>query len=722
MNPKESPLLDTMAPAPGQHTWVTKPDGFRGAMHRHFTNVYKSTGHFSDLPTGNRMPPQVLSKGSVFHSCGNFERPSIHVNSEEPPDEFGTSMEPLDPKNGNYQLRPDRGLKKGPFKSKSGEKMEEGKQKDDLGENIDTALSQFEGGLRPVMAPWRVSQNMSLTKPANKAAADIDATMDSANRRVYPATQRWDSNHSSPQLKPAKQVHSFQDINHGRHPGGEMEPDYGHQEVRQDFMQQGGHHPHQFQQTHDGDEELLSPGSSKQNNRHQYETEAVLEEDHGSNDGDSGDQADERDDYHRNPHMGNQGFDDHGQMVQNSWEYHGQQNQELEQQTQRMGTSGAKQQSASAGILKVHSLNSQDTGEPVYAGTSQPPIFMSIGNVGHGQVKSRLNSRMHSPFNGFSQGGDQPHQEDTWNMNPSVGPFMQGGMAPPAQFGEEDLIPEEQNFESNHQNMGLVTNKEYNQPIDPRSPRKGLSPKGRESYFTDLTKKCRDILLNKKSSKKQDQSTFVEDQPTIEKVYQEFSLSQLFELSRESKESSILVQGYLEAKRSTNPHQLDQVAEFLCNKGDDLLLDKFGNYVMQHLVVIHKPSRDQIASQTLHHFIRYAEDEYGSRIMQKLCSECSEYCKKALDKFRVNFNQLIKNITGSILLSKLISKSKSEQWYSWTIDILSKETDLLKKAYFNRMLSTLVTCCSETVLARIVEMIKQQIWILMNDKFGNYVL
>jgi hypothetical protein len=56
------------------------------------------------------------------------------------------------------------------------------------------------------------------------------------------------------------------------------------------------------------------------------------------------------------------------------------------------------------------------------------------------------------------------------------------------------------------------------------------------------------------------------------------------------------------------------------------------------------------------------------------------------------------------------------------LGILDTNKDYLRKAYFNRMLSTLVSCCSEHMLDQVVAQIKNHIWVLMNDKFGNYVL
>ena len=121
-------------------------------------------------------------------------------------------------------------------------------------------------------------------------------------------------------------------------------------------------------------------------------------------------------------------------------------------------------------------------------------------------------------------------------------------------------------------------------------------------------------------------------------------------------------------------------------------------------------------------YAKFAENEYGSRIMQKLASINPGFCSLALGLFYKSFDHLIKNITGSILLSKLISCSQNENEYRFCISILENNKEYLRKAYFNRMLATLVSTCSQAMLSHAVYCMKTHVWVLMNDKFGNYVL
>ncbi len=235
--------------------------------------------------------------------------------------------------------------------------------------------------------------------------------------------------------------------------------------------------------------------------------------------------------------------------------------------------------------------------------------------------------------------------------------------------------------------------------------------------FESIKGQCMSQLLNKKSSKRNDQSSILEEEDIDPS--ESYNSQELLEMALYSKESSIKVQSYM---RSLDNAQFNHYASYLCKNIDILILNKFGNYVVQFLAEAHRPTRETVSHMTLNSFVKFAENEYGSRIMQKLCTISPEYCFKALNLFHKNFDRLIRNITGSILLSKLISASPKEQDYLFAIKILEQNKEYLRKAYFNRMLSTLVSCCSEQTLQLVVSLIKNHIWILMNDKFGNYVL
>lgn len=238
-----------------------------------------------------------------------------------------------------------------------------------------------------------------------------------------------------------------------------------------------------------------------------------------------------------------------------------------------------------------------------------------------------------------------------------------------------------------------------------------------DDVFDNLKDKCLAQLLKKKGNRRLNQSAIVDEEEIEQDEF--YTPPQLMDMSLQSKESSVKVQAYM---KTLNIQGLNHVAHYLCSNINYLITDKFGNYVVQFLVEIHQPSRNYVCDLCLKNYAKFAENEYGSRIMQKLASINPGFCTLALGLFYKSFDHLIKNITGSILLSKLISCSQNESEYRFCISILENNKEYLRKAYFNRMLATLVSTCSQAMLSYTVYCMKTHVWVLMNDKFGNYVL
>ncbi len=276
--------------------------------------------------------------------------------------------------------------------------------------------------------------------------------------------------------------------------------------------------------------------------------------------------------------------------------------------------------------------------------------------------------------------------------------------------------PEKQLLQQLEQDLGLDDSKEEGEEEELQEPEEPpLDPL--VGLYEEIKAECLNQLLNKKVVKRPEEASMViEDMPA---GAEDYSLEDLLEMTVQSKDSSMVVQSYL---KNQSKSKLNAAAGYLMKHLDAIILNKFGNYVIQFLVEIHKPSLEYTAKLTLYNFVKYAENEYGSRIMQKLSTLSPHFCYNALRLFWKYFDHLIKNITGSILLSKLISAAPCEEDFGFVLSILDTNKDYLRKAYFNRMLSTLVSCCSEHMLDQVVAQIKNHIWVLMNDKFGNYVL
>ena len=276
--------------------------------------------------------------------------------------------------------------------------------------------------------------------------------------------------------------------------------------------------------------------------------------------------------------------------------------------------------------------------------------------------------------------------------------------------------PEKQLLQQLEQDLGLDDSKEEGEEEELQEPEEPpLDPL--VGLYEEIKAECLNQLLNKKVVKRPEEASMViEDMPA---GAEDYSLEDLLEMTVQSKDSSMVVQSYL---KNQSKSKLNAAAGYLMKHLDEIILNKFGNYVIQFLVEIHKPSLEYTAKLTLYNFVKYAENEYGSRIMQKLSTLSPHFCYNALRLFWKYFDHLIKNITGSILLSKLISAAPCEEDFGFVLSILDTNKDYLRKAYFNRMLSTLVSCCSEQMLDQVVELTTGHIWDLMNDKFGNCML
>jgi hypothetical protein len=212
---------------------------------------------------------------------------------------------------------------------------------------------------------------------------------------------------------------------------------------------------------------------------------------------------------------------------------------------------------------------------------------------------------------------------------------------------------------------------------------------------------------------------FVDDPVEQGILASKYTEAQILTLCLKDKPSSIAVQKHLSKLSQAN---LDRVTGSLSKELDRLLTDRFGSYVIQHLVESHLPTLRSVAATISNNFIKYSTNEFSSRIMQRMFQLDQEFSVRCFELMKKYFKQLVNNFSGSILLTKLVACVIGDAHYTFVIKILEQNKEYLRKAYFNRMLSTLVSCCSDQILDQVVQHIKSHVWALMNDKFGNCIL
>jgi Pumilio-family RNA binding repeat len=194
---------------------------------------------------------------------------------------------------------------------------------------------------------------------------------------------------------------------------------------------------------------------------------------------------------------------------------------------------------------------------------------------------------------------------------------------------------------------------------------------------------------------------------------------QILELSFKDKQSSMVMQQCID---SCDDQGLRVVSNLLLTNMDRLLKDPYGSYVAQHLMKVHKPSLERISNHVSQHLLEMATNEFSSRVIQSIFDIEQDFYIRLMPSIVQMFDQLIHSFSGSILLTKLVTVADDESVFAVFVKILEQNKEYLRKAYFNRMLSTLVSCCSEHMLDQVVELTTGYIWELMNDKFGNCML
>jgi hypothetical protein len=243
-----------------------------------------------------------------------------------------------------------------------------------------------------------------------------------------------------------------------------------------------------------------------------------------------------------------------------------------------------------------------------------------------------------------------------------------------------------------------------------------------QAFSDELFEKFNSMLQSKRTNAKthelpaEEWGKAAQDLEQSKKV---FPPTELIGLSKRSREDSLKVQSYL---KNLTAEELDSYAKIFELHLDTLMVNKFGNYVVQFLLTVHKPTCEAVERLSLLKFTSMVNDEYGSRTMQKACQNNPQYVSKALESFMANFDQLISNIAGSIFLSKLVLSSTSKADHQLPLGPLKQKKDHLQNSYYTRILSTIAGVCEDEVLDQIIELVSDNIWNLMNDKFGNYLI
>ncbi len=176
-------------------------------------------------------------------------------------------------------------------------------------------------------------------------------------------------------------------------------------------------------------------------------------------------------------------------------------------------------------------------------------------------------------------------------------------------------------------------------------------------------------------------------------IESKYTARQVLAMCLQDKHGSIQVQRYL---KQIDAEEAQPVIDLLTDPQhlNRLLTDRFGSYIIQLLVVRDRSVFNRVAGVVLGDSIELASNEFSSRIMQRMFQLDRDFSVRCFELMKDEFHQVITSFSGSILLAKLMPFLPSEACHAFVIKILEQNKEYLRKAYFNRMLSTLVSCCS----------------------------
>lgn len=182
-------------------------------------------------------------------------------------------------------------------------------------------------------------------------------------------------------------------------------------------------------------------------------------------------------------------------------------------------------------------------------------------------------------------------------------------------------------------------------------------------------------------------------------------------------EGSRYVQGLMD---NWTPEQIELFFDQIMNSSLDLSVNLFGNYVIQKIIPLLKD--DQIFNLILQffgHIYDLSLHVYGCRVIQKLIDNLGDI-KSIVAELESHISELIESPNGNHVIQKCIDKDIDKEF-------LLKEFNkncmsLAQQRYGCRVLQRLFEVCSEEETWGLYLQIIDGMDVLINDKYGNYVI
>ena len=206
-------------------------------------------------------------------------------------------------------------------------------------------------------------------------------------------------------------------------------------------------------------------------------------------------------------------------------------------------------------------------------------------------------------------------------------------------------------------------------------------------------------------------------------AFYKVSKTDLYSWATQSKASSLSLQFFAER---CPPECLDRLSDLVKSNLDTLIIHNFGSYLVQRMLTRDRRLAQYLIGYCQSNFVLLANNEYSSRVMQRLMELSAPFRIFAMKSFRYNLSSFTEGVAAGFLVSAGILKAHTEEERDIFTFSISKEipTQLLENKYFKKILVTYLACCSEERLDVIFELlgVEDSIISFLQDKHSCFVI
>ena len=201
------------------------------------------------------------------------------------------------------------------------------------------------------------------------------------------------------------------------------------------------------------------------------------------------------------------------------------------------------------------------------------------------------------------------------------------------------------------------------------------------------------------------------------------STAELFNWATESKDSSLMIQNIIEF---CSVDCLRRIVRLVYENLPVLIMHEFANYLIQKLLTRRDSEIEQsVISYCKLHFQELAQNEYSSRVMQRLVEKDSKFREFCLSEFRVNLEAYTNGLAPVYLVQSALKNTESEKERNIVKSYIRHNADTWNEnKFFKKILLSYLEGSPEVMLDYYYSKLKveQNLPAFFKDKYSIFIL